>query len=98
MIAGSHPKLKPAEVNFKDRAVAMAMMCRTTIKPYAEKDFWELEDLGVAPPRRCGKCKSCKLCTDEGLILSCQEEEEFQMINDSVQVKDGKTFCSFPFK
>ena len=42
--------LKPADVNLIDRAVAMVMMRRSTIKPCEEKDFWELEELGVAPP------------------------------------------------
>ena len=97
IIAGSHPNLRPAEVNLTAKAVAVAMLCRAEIKPYMEKDFWELDSLGVVPPKRCGKCKNCKYCTDQGLILSCQEEEEFQMIDDSVQVRDGKSICSFPF-
>ena len=61
-----------------DKAFAMATMCRAEIKPYSEKDFFDLENLGVSPPRKCDRCK--KLKTDDDVILSCQEEEEFKMV------------------
>ena len=97
VIGGSHPNLKPVKIQLTEKALAMVTISKVEINPFIQKDFWELENLGVEPPKRCGKCKSCKLCSDDGLILSCQEEEEFKMIDDSVTVKDGISSISFPF-
>ena len=75
----------------------MATISKVEIKPFSEKDFWEMENLGIAPPKRCGKCKSCKICSDEGLLISCQEEEELKMIDDGIEVNNGQTKCRYPF-
>ena len=97
IIGGSHPNLKPSKVQLTDKALAMATICKVEIKPFVPMDFWELNSLGVQPPKRCGRCKSCKFCSDEGFLISCQEEEEYKVIEDSVTVKDGKTTLKFPF-
>ena len=39
----------------------------------------------------------CKFCSDDGLMLSCQEEEELKLIEDGVTVKDGNTYIRYPF-
>ena len=75
----------------------MATLSKVEVKPFSEKDFWEMENLGVSPPKRCGRCTICKICSDEGLLLSCQEEEELKMINDGVSIHNGITTCRYPF-
>ena len=71
--------------------------CKLQVESEDKKFLIDIENLGVMPPKRCERCKNCKFCSDEGILLSCKEEEEFRLINDSVQIKDGKTTCSFPF-
>ena len=97
VIGGSDPRLKPSKVQLSAQALAMTTVCKVEMKPFEAKDFFELETLGVLPPKRCNRCTNCKSCTEEGTILSCKEEEEFRMINDNVFVENGKTTCNYPF-
>ena len=97
VIAGSHPKLKPCKINLTTQASIMATLSRVEITPQTYKDFLELENLGIEPPKRCQRCKMCKFCSDEGLTLSCQEEEELKLIDDGVTVQDGRTYIKYPF-
>ena len=97
VIGGSHPSLKPSKIHLTEKALAMVAICKVEIKPFTLVDFWELDNLGIKPPKRCGRCKGCKFCTDEGILLSCQEEDDLKMIVDNVTVVDGKTTLKFPF-
>ena len=97
VIGGSHPKLRPLKAKRNFQVSLMANINKIEIIPPVYKDFLELENLGVEPPKRCQKCKNCKFCSEEGLLLSCQEEEELKMINENVSVKDGKTKIKYPF-
>ena len=97
IIGGSHPSLDLPERNLTSKALAMITVCDVQINPYTEKGFWELESIGVEPPKRCGRCRNCKICSNEGLLVSCKEEEEHKMIYDNVTIADGITRFSFPF-
>ena len=97
VIGGSHPLLRPSKIKLTEEALAMTIISRVEINPFTPKDFWEMDNLGVQPPKKCGRCKSCKLCSEENTIISCQEEEEFRLIDKGVTVKDGKTKLTFPF-
>ena len=97
VIAGSHPNLKPTRIQLSTQAIQMATIKRVEVVPAAYKDFMDIEKLGVESPKRCQKCKMCKFCSDDGLMLSCQEEEELKLIEDGVTVKDGKTHIRYPF-
>ena len=77
VIGGSHPLLRPSKIKLTEEALAMTIISRVEINPFTPKDFWEMDNLGVQPPKKCGRCKSCKLCSEENTIISCQEEEEF---------------------
>ena len=95
LIGGSDPRLKSSQVKLTAQALALVSVARVEVRPYEQKDLFEMDNLGILPAKRCNKCKNCKLCTDENLFMSCQEEEEFRLIDDSVTVKDGKTFCKW---
>ena len=97
VIGGSDPKLKPAKVTMTAQAVAMATVSKVEVKLFEQKDLWEMDNLGVLPAKRCNNCKNCKFCTDENLMLSFKEEEEFRLIDESITVENGKTLCKFPF-
>ena len=58
----------------------LATMCRAKIIPYSEKDFFDLENLSVSPPRKCDRCK--KLKTDD--------EKETQFFLQCVQYELNK--------
>ena len=66
----------------------MATVNKVTIEPSPPDfhDYLELEILGVEPAKRCQRCKSCKACSDEGLMLSCQEEDELKIIEEGVRL------------
>ena len=97
VIAGSHPNLKPTRIQLSTQAIQMATIKRVEVVPAVYKDFMDIEKLGVESPKRCHKCKMCKFCSDDGLMLSCQEEEELKLIEDGVTVKDGNTYIRYPF-
>ena len=110
VIGGSHPKLKQPKVQLDPKSSVMAKqldiqasllatISRAEIVPATEfKDFLEVESLGVEPPKRCQRCKMCKFCSDEGITLSCQEEEELKLIREGITIKDGIDLIRFIFR
>ena len=107
VIAGAHPLLPRPVVNFSPLAKLMASqidmhasllnVSKVEFLPIEFKDFLKSENLGVEPPKRCNRCKNCKFCSDEGITLSCKEQEELEMINKNVSVENGETRISYPF-
>ena len=75
VIGGSHPKLNVVPSCLSNAAMAIARVCRVEVKPiiHAEEEFkfskykfgpdsdhyWEVDNLGVHPPKRCDRCLSC---------------------------------------
>ena len=97
VIAGSHSDLRPPSVSLTAQAKALATMCRVEVEPHLLKSFWEADGLGVEPQKRRGRCIKCKECSEEGLILSCKEEDELRMIQQSIKLEDGRIKCKYPF-
>ena len=109
IIAGSHPDLDFNRTQLTEAAVAIARVCRLDIKPVIEgestfdfkpqynKEFWESENLGVMPPKRCRKCIGCPECNDSGLIHSRKEQDELEMLQKSIKLENGQLRVSYPF-
>ena len=112
MLAGSHPDLKPAPVQFNEdvsyiRLASITNSVRAasvdvnkisfSVKPSHE--FFEGEIMGVQPPRRCGNCLKCKECTFRGQQLSQQENYELSVIESKVTYNEEQQcfFVQYPF-
>ena len=109
LIAGTHPLLKMPSPRISTSALAMARICRVEIRPEVSfksplnfkpqycADFWEAENLGVLPPKRCGRCMQCTECKDTALIRSRREQDELELLKQSIKLKDGELLVSYPF-
>jgi hypothetical protein len=47
-------------------------------------DFWEGENLGIAPPRRCDPCIKCTTCSSRNEQMTWQENKELKMIEEGL--------------
>ena len=64
-------------------------------------EFWDSDQLGVEPPRRCQKCRQCADrgdCSDNHIIHTLKEEAELRVIEENMQLVDGKVQVKYPFK
>ena len=63
-------------------------------------EFWDSDQLGVLPPRRCERCRQCAdkgKCSEQHQLRSLKEEAELKMISDRVKVVDGHVKVEYPF-
>ena len=73
---------------------------KVTIDPLLTPDFWECEQMGVLPPRKCSKCKQCAQkgkCSEAHYLLTLKEEAELQLIRDNIKIVDGEVHVQYPF-
>ena len=63
------------------------------------KDFHQIEELGVEPPRRCNSCRKCRSCSWRGMMQSEREAEEYRMIEEGISYcqEAGKFKVSYPY-
>ena len=102
ILVGSHPSLKSCAVTFSEDASSIlhshhASVNRISVRPIYE--FFEAENLGVEPPRRCGSCRNCKDCSFRGHMLSQKEQYETQVIESKIQYDQSlhQFVVSYPF-
>ena len=61
--------------------------------------FWESDQLGVEPPRRCQRCRQCGKsgeCSDRHILYTMKEEEELRILDENVCLADGKVKVKYP--
>ena len=109
LIAGSHPHLQFNSPTLSTTALAIAKVCRVEVKPefaiksqinfkpQYSKDFWDSENMGVMPPKRCCRCMVCSDCTDAALIHSQREQDELELLQKSIKLENGQLIVSYPF-
>ena len=98
VLAGTHPDIKPGVVQLSYCAFNISRTFRCEVVPEMLPSFWEGECLGVLPPKRCGRCLRCRQCSDPALIFSRKEQEEFEMLENSVKLEKGQINVRYPFK
>ena len=78
----------------------VSQFAKVTVDPLLTPDFWECEQLGVLPPRKCPKCKQCAQkgeCSEAHYLLTLKEEAELQLISENIKVVDGEVHVQYPF-
>ena len=100
ILAGYHPSLKSSRPRLNEDVAAIshsATINRVSIKPIYE--FFESDNLGVTPPRRCGNCKNCKDCSFQVHSLSLKEQYESQVIESKINYNETQEqfVVSYPF-
>ena len=74
---------------------------RLKVEKEMEIGFWDTDQLGVEPPRRCESCRKCAEkgeCSEEHLIHSYLEALEYEILEKNVAVENGETRVTYPFK
>ena len=109
LIAGTHPDLQSCSPKLSSSAVSIARICRVEIKPVFNieswinvkpqysVDFWEAENMGVLPPKRCCRCMQCPECKDAALIHSRKEQDELELLQKSIKLENKELLVSYPF-
>ena len=64
VIAGAHPAIQSSSPKLSRSALSLVKVLRVEIKPEMTVDFWEGENMGVLPPKRCCRCMQCSECKD----------------------------------
>ena len=101
LISGSHASIKHSNVNLSEDVshirFASASVNRISVKPLYE--YFDSDNLGIEPPRRCGNCRNCKDCSFRGQMLSQQEQYEYQVLESKLTYEpSSQTFiASYPF-
>ena len=65
-----------------------------------DPEYWDNDNLGVEPPRRCSKCRQCQEkgeCSESHILHSLKDQAELDSIMNGITVKNGKTFSSWGF-
>ena len=71
---------------------------RCEVSPILPTTFWQGESLGVMPKRRCTRCTNCAACSDKGLLLSRQDQEDFDCLKSGVKLENGQVHVEYKFK
>ena len=82
------------------RANENVKVCPIKSDPMLHAEYWDSDTLGVEPPRRCLKCRQCQEkgeCSESHILLTANEQNELEMINNGIEVKDGKTTSTWSF-
>jgi len=98
ILCGFHPMIKSSNPKMnKDVAAIRHTVNRVSIKPIY--DFFESDNMGVAPPRRCGNCRNCKECSFKVHALSLKDQYESQVIESKISYDQtiNQFVVSYPF-
>ena len=74
---------------------------KLSVEPGLTAEYWDKDNLGIQPPRRCVKCKQCAErgdCSEKHLIHTLEEENDLRAIEENIEVIDGVTHVKYPFK
>ena len=87
ILAGSHPSIKSKVVRLSEEVSSIsshshAIVNRISIQPLYE--YFETNNMGIVPPKRCGNCRNCKDCSFRGHMLSLKDQYETQVIESKI--------------
>ena len=80
--------------------VNLPKFAKVNIEPALTPDFWESDNLGVLPPRKCDRCRQCAVkgeCSETHFLHTLKEENELHLIRDNIKIVDGEVQVTYPF-
>ena len=93
-----HPYVSVVDIDSEvERNFGRIMISKLNIQPELTPEYWETDQLGVEPPRRCKQCADTGECSEQHIIHSLKEESELKMIEENVQIINGETHVRYPF-
>ena len=98
VICGAHPLLDSSIPQLSVKAAAVARVNRCEVSPVIGTSFWAGENMGVLAKKRCLRCQNCVKCTDEGLLISRQDQEDLDLLKSGVRLENGEVHVSYHFK
>ena len=84
-----------------ERDLQKISVLKVSVDPQLTPEYWDKDNLGVQPPRRCLKCKQCSErgdCSEKHLIHTLEEENDLRAIEENVEIIDGVIRVKYPFK
>jgi len=69
-------------------------------QPPITPDFWETDQLGVAVPPRCDRCRRCQQigsCSESHALHTLKAQNELELIKANTKLENGEIICSYPF-
>ena len=109
VLTGTHPAIRSQKVIWNEDVSNIRHFSTTShnsshvyvnsISVRPNYEYFELDDLGVQPPRRCGNCLNCKDCSFRGHMLTQQEQYEYQILESKVRYDPASQsfHVSYPF-
>ena len=55
---------------------------RVSIQPIYK--YFEFDNKGIVPPKRCGNCRNCEDCSFRGHMISLKEQYKTQIIESKI--------------
>ena len=96
-VSASHQQHTVCKVCQVDVKSVFNIESRINAKPEHSVDFWEGENMGVLPPKRCCRCLQCSECKDSALIHSRREQDELDLLKQSIKLENEELIVSYPF-
>ena len=99
VLSGAHPAIKTNAVNWNETVSSIRSSTRTSlsqqihrtavsVKP--KREFFEVDNMGVEPPRRCKNCMKCNECSFRSQQLSQQEQYEYHVMESKVHYNESQ--------
>ena len=69
-------------------------------EPPLSPDFWETDQMGVAIPPRCDRCRRCQqvgVCSESHAQHTIKAQAELDLIKANTKLVNGEIWCSYPF-
>ena len=91
-----------AESNTVSSQAALVRSAKISIvpQPPITPDFWETDQMGVAVPARCDRCRRCQQvgsCSESHGMHTLKAQSELELIKANMKLENGEIWCNYPF-
>ena len=75
------------------------MVCNRAVASLKIPEFFETEEMGVAPSKSCKRCRGCKECSFRNVMMSREKEQVVKRMEDLIQydAESPKVSVSYPW-
>ena len=88
-----------ARADSDEMSVVPVMSCNRAVASLRIPEFFEAEELGVAPPRSCKRCRGCKDCSYRSVMISREKELVVRRVEDLMEydAESKRVSVSYPW-